>query len=80
LCETGILKNQNTYSDGYERGWLDGQARWPGLFNRLAEQFLAGDAQVNPIEEKTCLYCDLKSVCRVSQLRNSTAAVEAEHD
>ena len=71
LSEAGILKPDNKTTRGYEDQWLEGQARWPELFAKLAKQFLAGDAQVNPIEEKTCLYCDLQSVCRVSQLGES---------
>ncbi len=78
LCETDILKIKSWRTQEYETSWLDGQARWGELFDELAEQFLAGDARVNPIEENTCMYCDLKSVCRVSQLRDSSQG--AKHD
>jgi len=84
LSEVGILKTDGSHSQRYEAQWLEGKARWPELFEELANQFLAGDAQVNPIEEKTCLYCDLQSVCRISQLRESqdlpAPLDEANHD
>ena len=81
LSETGILKTESTYSVRYESAWLEGKARWPELFEELAKQFLAGDAQVNPIEEKTCVYCDLQSVCRISQLRElPEQSIEVNHD
>lgn len=78
LCETGILRTDTNYAKNYEHEWHAGQARWPALFDELAKQFLAGDARVNPIEEKTCLYCELQSVCRVSQLRELVS--EGDHD
>ena len=84
LSEVGILRADNKTSQGYQDQWQEGKARWPEMFEELAEQFLAGHAQVNPIEENTCLYCDLKSLCRVSQLRDSgelqMQQTEGDHD
>ena len=69
LCEADIIK-QGGWAIKEEDEWREHRAKWPELFTRLAKEFLAGEAQVNPIDVKTCDYCDLASVCRVSQLRN----------
>ena len=68
LCEESIF-NSGKKAITEENEWFENRADWPDIFTKLAEDFLAGDAQVNPIDEKTCDYCDLQSVCRVSQLR-----------
>ena len=77
LSEAGILKTNTSHTQKYEAQWQEGKARWPELFEELAKQFLAGDAQVNPIEESTCLYCDLQSFCRISQLRETQKLKES---
>ncbi len=69
LSETDIFK-VDWRAKKSEEEWHENRIKWPELFTKLAEDFLAGNAQVNPIDEKTCGYCDLQSVCRISQLRN----------
>lgn len=61
---------------GYESAWLENRADWDAVFNSLANDFLLGKASVNPIDEETCRYCDLQSVCRVSQLRSDSIDVQ----
>ena len=68
LCEESIFSSGKK-AVTEEGEWFENRADWPDIFTKLAEDFLAGDAQVNPIDERTCDYCDLQSVCRVSQLR-----------
>jgi ATP-dependent helicase/nuclease subunit B len=45
---------------------------WRGNLLVLAESFVRGEAQVDPhIYPKSCLYCPLHGVCRVTELRGS---------
>ena len=55
--------------DSYEELWLSNRPEWEGMFSELATQFLSGFAEVNPIDDKTCQYCELHAVCRISQLK-----------
>lgn len=68
------LSDANVFKKGksYEALWQENRAAWDEIFANLANDFLAGKALVNPIDEQTCRYCDLQSVCRVSQLRNDS--------
>ncbi len=73
LAETDIVKPEsNHYARRYAEQWSDAKTDWPNKLEQLATEFLSGDARVNPIEEKTCAYCDLSSICRVSQLRHQS--------
>ena len=75
LCEADILRPVTAIVSKRETQWNEQRARWPELFEKLAEDFLQGQAQVNPIDEQTCDYCELYAVCRVSQLRDQTTAL-----
>lgn len=70
LSETDILRKTSRYTEKHQQDWLDNRELWPAIFEQLAKDFLAGDATVNPIDEATCQYCELHSLCRISQLRN----------
>jgi probable DNA repair protein len=67
LASDNVFKRARGAS-GYEEQWKESRAQWPEIFDELAEQFLAGYAEVNPVDEDTCRYCELQAVCRVSQL------------
>lgn len=72
----GLLKAATTAA-------LDAQlAQWQGVVAALAEGFLAGDAQVDPVQGvATCRYCDFKSLCRVDEQRAGNLSDESEgHD
>ena len=71
LSETEVFRKESHHSKRYEKEWLDNRQRWPAMFEQLAKDFLAGFAEVNPIDEATCQYCELNSLCRVSQLRQN---------
>ncbi|PLX80855.1 MAG: hypothetical protein C0616_06485 [Desulfuromonas sp.] len=46
---------------------------WGVNLERLARAFVAGEAQVDPLDaEKTCRYCDLVPLCRISERRLSS--------
>jgi len=72
LSEQDIFRKASRYGAGYESDWVENRDAWPELFEQLAKDFLAGEACVNPIDENTCQYCDLQSMCRVSQLREAS--------
>lgn len=69
MAEAGILKTENHYSKRYQEQWQHGMETWPDQLTELAKEFLQGKAQVNPIDETVCQFCDLGSVCRINQLR-----------
>ncbi|MEM7358001.1 MAG: PD-(D/E)XK nuclease family protein [Pseudomonadota bacterium] len=73
LCETDMVRKASRYTEKYAQLWQERRAEWPAQLEQLAEEFLAGDARVNPIDEDICTYCELKPVCRISQLRDQVA-------
>lgn len=38
---------------------------WNEQLTKLAEQYYAGHAEVNPLDNTTCTYCDLPGLCRI---------------
>lgn len=44
--------------------WASQIVNWRTINTRLANDFVAGDARVNPTK-KACEYCDLTSICRI---------------
>jgi ATP-dependent helicase/DNAse subunit B len=69
LSEQGVFRKDSHYTAKYEDQWRENRQAWPAIFSQLAKDFLSGQAVVNPIDEKTCQYCELTPFCRVSQLR-----------
>jgi len=54
--------------------WDEVLASWRQTIERLAQDFLAGEAGVNPKQyPQTCTYCELKPLCRIGE---SLEAVE----
>ncbi|MFL6428922.1 MAG: PD-(D/E)XK nuclease family protein, partial [Acidobacteriaceae bacterium] len=54
---------------------------WRGDLLALAESFVRGEAQVDPhIYPKSCLYCPLHGVCRVTELRGSATMQDSGED
>jgi ATP-dependent helicase/DNAse subunit B len=50
--------------------WAEVLRNWRAALERLGEAFRDGDARVDPKDyPKTCLYCELKSLCRIHELR-----------
>jgi ATP-dependent helicase/nuclease subunit B len=58
--------------------WQALQHQWRFALTRLAEQFVAGEAAVDPLRN-ACDTCHLSMLCRVHELGTSERA-EAEHD
>jgi probable DNA repair protein len=54
---------------------------WRGNLLALAENFVRGEAQVDPHRyPKSCLYCPLHGVCRVAEIRGSAAMQDSGDD
>ena len=46
--------------------WESQMAHWKAVLGGLSDEFVAGDARVNPTG-KACDYCDLTSLCRINE-------------
>jgi probable DNA repair protein len=64
---------------GVAEQWQELVEAWRGSLTALANDFIAGNARVDPVSG-ACRYCNLASVCRVRQLEpgEMTRAGEAE--
>ena len=49
-----------------ESQWGDQLAHWKGVLQSLSNEFMQGEARVNPTP-KACDYCDLTSFCRINE-------------
>jgi probable DNA repair protein len=48
--------------------WNQLLSYWRTQIEELAEQFVAGEARVNPFKlERSCAYCDLAGICRIQE-------------
>ncbi len=62
------------YSEDMLHGWQD-------VLSGLGQQFLRGEAQVDPKQyPKTCQYCDLSGLCRIAESDRAAAGDEADED
>jgi ATP-dependent helicase/nuclease subunit B len=60
------------YSADMLRGWQD-------VLGELGQQFLRGEAQVDPKQyPKTCKFCDLPGLCRIAESDRAAAGEEAD--
>lgn len=80
LSEAAIFRKESKITQGYQEKWIESRADWPSLFDALAKDFIAGAARVNPIDETSCNYCELKAMCRISQLNETPVTQEDLHD
>lgn len=67
LCEAGFIARRASDAEKFAEHWAQASADWPAQLEQLAKDFLNGQAQVNPIENATCDYCDLHALCRINQ-------------
>jgi len=58
-----LVKNKMPVKD-----WEDLAGRWRDDLERLAREFIAGQAQVDPLKDSSCNYCGLQALCRVGEL------------
>jgi probable DNA repair protein len=50
------------------KDWEDLAAAWQENLERLAQEFVDGAAQVDPLQSSSCTYCGLQALCRVGEL------------
>ncbi len=53
--------------------WDSLNARWRENLERLAVEFLAGDARVDPLENASCSWCGLQPLCRIGAAEEEPA-------
>jgi len=54
----------------FSQDWQTVTDHWQRLIAQRAADFLAGQAQVDPVNgSKTCNYCDLQPLCRIQELQ-----------
>jgi len=51
---------------------------WRASLEKLAADFVAGIAPIDPKNASTCTYCDLPGVCRIHELRTRLGLLEEE--
>jgi len=49
------------------KDWEDLTAQWRDNLERLSREFVAGEAQVDPLQESSCTYCGLQALCRIDE-------------
>lgn len=72
LADIDIFQPETKRSTTVEQEWRESRSRWPDILTRLAGEFLAGNADVNPVDKKACQFCELSSFCRVEELRQNS--------
>lgn len=73
FSDQGIFRAPKKPQTDLAEAWHQARADWPELFRGLANAFLNGHAEVDPIDSNVCTYCDFQAFCRVSQLRLASA-------
>jgi probable DNA repair protein len=62
---TDIGKSVRNRSDAPD--WESLNEEWRAHLERLAREFLAGEARVDPLSPASCAWCNLQPLCRVGQ-------------
>lgn len=60
--------------------WASLLQDWRSTLNRLAADFVAGEASVDPKSAKSCRYCELEGVCRINELDQRLGRVDIAED
>lgn len=48
--------------------WEELQSGWRSRLESLAEEFMRGEARVDPLGQKSCRYCGLQALCRIGEI------------
>ena len=78
LSEAGVFRKASKKTAKDAELWIENRQHWEPNLKQLANDFLAGEASVVPADEAVCAYCDLQSVCRISQLRQVAVSEEKQ--
>ena len=80
-AEPGLLPGKSTYWSSRYATWDMLVNQWSAVLERLAVQFAAGDAAVDPKRlPQTCRYCELPTLCRVNERGGAVVAAAADDD
>lgn len=58
--------------------WSSLNARWRENLERLANEFITGQAQVDPLKVSTCTWCGLQPLCRIDAQRDTIELAEEQ--
>ena len=80
-AEPGLLPGKSDLWKGQYASWNALVDRWTIVLERLAMQFAAGDAAVDPKRlPQTCRYCDLPTLCRINERGGTVVAGVVEDE
>ena len=67
--ESDILPKLKAYKPRKDQpeDWDELTQHWQETLNRLADEFMAGEAEVNPKTAQACTYCEFEGLCRIQQ-------------
>ena len=65
--EINGIKLINTIKASTVSVWHEQINQWKDIANQLGNDFYNGMAYVNPKHAKTCLWCQLKPLCRINE-------------
>ena len=71
------LSNDLSIGDNSDEDWDQLITGWRGTLENLAEQFVRGEALVDPKDKTTCQYCTYQSLCRIDEIAGQ---VDSEED
>ena len=80
LAEDGLLIKANSHTAKRAVDWQDMRERWQPILEQLAEDFMQGRAEVDPVNELACAYCPYAGMCRIKQLQGPLAGEERDYD
>ncbi len=62
----GIVRHiEKSKLDDDLQNWQALKAHWRLTLSELTAQFQRGEAQVNPVDDQACAYCDFHALCRI---------------
>ncbi|HVE89183.1 MAG TPA: PD-(D/E)XK nuclease family protein [Burkholderiaceae bacterium] len=80
-AEPDLLPVRSNFWKGQHVSWSALVEHWSSVLERLAVQFAAGDAAVDPKRlPQTCRYCDLPTLCRINERGGVVTAGAADDD
>jgi len=62
---SGSGRSKDAQSPMAAADWEARNAQWADVLRRLAREFIAGDARVDPLSSNSCTWCGLQPLCRV---------------
>ena len=80
LAEDGLLVKANSYTAKRAADWQDMREQWQPILEQLADDFMQGKAEVDPVNELACSYCPYEGMCRIKQLQGRLSGEEGDYD